>query len=146
MKEAGDLERFVAAQDPIYAQVRAELRSGRKRTHWMWFVFPQLRGLGESSTSRHFAIASLDEARAYLGHPVLGPRLLECTRLVNAIGGRTLRGIFGFPDDLKFHSCMTLFSVVASAERAEFSAALEKYCGGERDERTLALLGPAPPS
>jgi uncharacterized protein (DUF1810 family) len=144
MKDVGDLERFVEAQEPVYAQVRAELASGRKRTHWMWFVFPQLRGLGESPTSRHFAIASLDEARAYLGHPVLGPRLLECTRLVNAIEGRSLGEIFGFPDDLKFRSCMTLFAAAASAERAEFVAALEKYCDGELDGRTLALLPPAP--
>lgn len=140
MKDFRDLERFVDAQQSIYEHARAELRSGRKRTHWMWFVFPQLGGLGESPTSRRFAIASLDEARAYLGHPVLGPRLLECTRLVNAIEGRTLGEIFGFPDDLKFRSCMTLFAAAGGAERELFEAALEKYCGGEGDKRTLALL------
>lgn len=140
---AGSIERFVAAQEPVYAQARAELRAGRKRTHWMWFVFPQMRGLGESPTSRHFGIASLDEARAYLEHPVLGPRLLECTRLTLAIEGRTLGEVFGFPDELKFRSCMTLFAAAGGAEQAVFEAALAKYCGGERDERTLALLGSA---
>lgn len=142
MKDSPDLERFVQAQGPVYAQVRAELAAGRKRTHWMWFVFPQLRGLGESPTAHRFGIASLAEARAYLDHPVLGPRLIECTRLVNAVQGRTLGEIFGFPDDLKFRSCMTLFAALGGGERAQFDAALEKYCSGERDERTLALLAP----
>lgn len=134
------LERYVEAQEPVYPRVRAELAAGRKRTHWMWFVFPQLRGLGESATSRHFAIDSLAEARAYLDHPSLGPRLLECTRLVDAIEGRTLAEIFGSPDDLKFRSCMTLFAAAGGPERPLFDAALRKYCGGAPDERTLALL------
>ena len=140
MNDPRGLERFVAAQEPVYTRVRAELEAGRKRTHWMWFIFPQLRGLGESPTSRRFAIASLAEARAYLAHPVLGPRLLECTRLVNAVEGRTLSEVFGFPDDLKFRSCMTLFAAAGGPQRALFDAALRKYCGGVSDERTLALL------
>ncbi len=140
MNDPYGLERFVEAQEPVYTHVRAELEAGRKRTHWMWFVFPQLRGLGESPVSRRFAIDSLAEARAYLQHPALGPRLLECTRLVNAVEGRTLAEIFGFPDDLKFRSCMTLFAAVGGPERALFDAALRKYCGGMADERTLALL------
>ncbi len=139
------LERFVEAQEPVYARVLAELAAGRKRTHWMWFVFPQICGLGESATSRHFAIDSLAEARAYLDHPVLGPRLLECTRLVNAIEGRTLVEIFGSPDDLKFRSSMTLFAAAAGGSgRALFDAALQRYCGGKPDERTIALLAPKP--
>jgi uncharacterized protein (DUF1810 family) len=142
MTDPFDLERFVEAQEPLYAQVRAELAAGRKRTHWMWFVFPQLRGLGESPTSRRFGIGSLAEARGYLGHPLLGPRLLECTRLVNAIEGRALEEIFGFPDELKFRSCMTLFAAAGGAHAGQFDAALHKYCGGERDARTLALLAP----
>jgi uncharacterized protein (DUF1810 family) len=140
MHDPHRLERFVEAQEPVYTQVRAELEAGRKRTHWMWFVFPQLRGLGESPTSRRFAIASLAEARAYLEHPLLGPRLLECTRLVNGIEGRTLTEVFGFPDDLKFRSCMTLFAAASGPERGLFDAALRKYCGGVPNERTLTLL------
>ena len=135
------LERFVAAQEPVYPRVRAELSAGEKRTHWMWFIFPQLRGLGTSATARRFALDSLAEARAYLDHPTLGPRLIECTRLVSAIEQRTLAEIFGSPDDLKFRSCMTLFAAAADPPgRALFEAALGKYCGGEPDERTLALL------
>ncbi|HYK24681.1 MAG TPA: DUF1810 domain-containing protein [Steroidobacteraceae bacterium] len=140
MNDPHGLERFVEAQEPVYTHVRAELEAGRKRTHWMWFVFPQLRGLGESPTARRFAIASLDEARAYLAHPVLGPRLLECTRLVNGVEGRNLGEIFGYPDDLKFRSCMTLFAAAGGPDRTLFDAALRKYCGGVSDERTLALL------
>ncbi len=137
---AFDLERFVAAQAPVYAQVRAELGAGRKQTHWMWFIFPQLLGLGASSTARRYALRSLDEARAYLRHPLLGPRLLECTRLVNDAAGRTAQEIFGHPDDLKFRSCMTVFAEAAGPEQPIFRAALRKYYGGEPDERTLALL------
>jgi uncharacterized protein (DUF1810 family) len=132
-----DLERFVAAQAPLIDDVMAELQAGRKRTHWMWFVFPQLRALGRSSTAHFYGIASLAEARAYLAHPVLGPRLLDCTRAVLAVQGRTLHEIFGTPDDMKFRSCMTLFSQVTPEP---FTAALARYCGGEADERTLALL------
>jgi uncharacterized protein (DUF1810 family) len=140
MNDPHGLERFVEAQESVYPRVRAELETGRKRTHWMWFVFPQLRGLGESPTSRRFAIGSLAEARAYLEHPLLGPRLLECTRLVNAVEGRTLSEIFGFPDDLKFRSCMTLFAAAGGPDQALFDAALRKYCKGVPDDRTLGLL------
>ena len=110
MPDPFNLDRFVQAQDPVLAQVRAELWAGHKRTHWMWFVFPQLAGLGRSDTARYYALASLEEARAYLAHPLLGPRLIECTNLVNAVEGRSAHQIFGSPDDLKFHSSMTLFA------------------------------------
>jgi uncharacterized protein (DUF1810 family) len=133
-----DLARFVAAQEGVYEQALAELKSGTKRSHWMWFVFPQLEGLGRSSTARLYAIRSLAEARAYLEHPLLGPRLLECTAAVNALRARSLRQIFGAPDDMKFCSSMTLFELVAGAG-SEFSIALEKYCSG-RDAATLRLL------
>ena len=140
MEEGSDLDRFVSAQEPVIAQVRAELKAGRKATHWMWFVFPQLVGLGFSHRAQFYGIASLDEAKAYLAHPVLGRRLVECTGLVNAVEGRTAHDIFGSPDDLKFHSSMMLFSLAGPDEPA-FSAALSKYFGGKRDSRTLALLG-----
>ena len=110
MPDPFDLDRFVQAQDPVLAQVRRELGEGRKRSHWMWFVFPQLRGLGRSATARHYGIGSLAEARAYLAHPALGSRLVECTGLVNRIEGRSAHQIFGGLDDLKFHSSMTLFA------------------------------------
>jgi uncharacterized protein (DUF1810 family) len=135
-----DLSRFVEAQPAVLPQVRMELQAGRKRTHWMWFVFPQLTGLGRSTMAQRYALASLDEARAYLAHPVLGPRLLECTILVNAIRGRSAREIFGSPDDLKFHSSMTLFSL-AKPEESAFSDALQKYFGGVRDRLTIERLG-----
>ncbi len=133
------LERFVEAQDPVYTEVCAELRAGRKHGHWMWFVFPQIRGLGHSPTAQFFAIRSWAEAEAYLRHPVLGPRLRECTALVNAVEGREIGEIFGYPDDLKFRSSMTLFAEVAP-EAAEFRKALDKYFAGEPDERTMELL------
>jgi uncharacterized protein (DUF1810 family) len=139
MSERFDLARFIDAQAPVYRQVVAELGRGRKQSHWMWFIFPQLAGLGFSVMAQRFAIASRDEATAYLRHPVLAPRLIECTRLVNAVEGSTIREILGSPDDLKFCSSMTLFAVVSSAP--EFPAALEKYYGGEADPRTLELLG-----
>jgi uncharacterized protein (DUF1810 family) len=139
MSDRFDLARFVDAQAPVYRQVVAELSHGRKQSHWMWFIFPQLAGLGFSAMAQRFAIVSRDEATAYLQHDVLGPRLLECTRLVNAVEGRTIHGILGSPDDLKFRSSMTLFAAVSSA--AEFAAALKKYYGGEADPRTLELLG-----
>lgn len=134
-----DLQRFVDAQEQVYAQVSVEMRTGRKRTHWMWFVFPQLRGLGFSATAMRYGIASLEEAHAYLAHPVLGPRLLECTRWVLAVEGRTAHEIFGSPDDQKFRSSMTLFAH-ASPDRPEFANALAKYYGGEQDPLTLARL------
>lgn len=118
-----NLSRFVLAQEPVYESVLAELKAGRKRTHWMWFVFPQAAGLGQSPMSRKYAIGSEDEARAYLAHPTLGARLRECTQLVLKIEGRTIHDIFGSPDDLKFRSCMTLFSSVAP-EDALFKTAL----------------------
>lgn len=140
---AADLDRFVAAQDPVIAQVRAELKAGRKTTHWMWFVFPQLAGLGRSQTAQFYALSSLDEARAYHAHPVLGDRLVECTELVNRIVGRSAHEIFGSPDDLKFHSSMTLFSI-AAAEGGVFKTALDRYFAGSRDGATLGLLGMRP--
>ena len=134
-----DLERFVTAQEPVFSTVLAELRAGRKRSHWMWFVFPQLRGLGHSSTAQFYGIASLDEGRANLGHPVLGPRLERCTRTVLDVKGRSLHEIFGSPDELKFHSSMTLFAQF-SAEDCPFAQALERYFHGILDEWTLQLL------
>ncbi len=134
-----ELERFVEAQDRVYASVCAELRAGAKVGHWMWFVFPQLRGLGHSSMASRFGIASREEARAYLAHPVLGARLRECTRLVNRVEGRSVEEIFGYPDDLKFRSSMTLFARSAE-EGEEFEAALAKYFGGEGDPLTLSRI------
>jgi uncharacterized protein (DUF1810 family) len=133
------LDRFVAAQSPVIDRVRAELRAGRKRSHWMWFVFPQIAGLGRSPTAMHYAITSLDEARAYLAHPVLGERLRECTRLVLDVEGKSAHDIFGSPDDLKFHSSMTLFARAAPLETL-FTDALEKYFAGQPDTATLARL------
>jgi uncharacterized protein (DUF1810 family) len=133
------LEHFVAAQDPIYAGVLAELRAGRKTTHWMWFIFPQLRALGRSPAALRFGIADLDEARAYLLHPLLGPRLIECTEIVSAVAGRTAHEIFASPDDMKFRSSMTLFAHAAD-EPAPFRRALQKYFDGIEDPLTLAEL------
>ena len=138
-----DLERFVEAQRRVYDTVRAELRQGAKRSHWMWFIFPQIRGLGSSATAVHFAIGSREEAAAYLKHPVLGPRLLECTRLVLGVKGRTEKltaeQIFGGIDSLKFRSSMTLFAEVTLKE-AVFREALEKYFDGEGDGLTMEIL------
>lgn len=142
MKEAS-LERFVAAQDPIIERVLSELRAGRKASHWMWFVFPQIQGLGHSPMAQRFAIASRAEAEAYLAHPVLGPRLRECARLVNEVEGRTIEEIFGYPDHLKFRSSMTLFARVGTDHRV-FVEALRKYFGGEYDPLTLDRLGNPP--
>ncbi|HEU4602231.1 MAG TPA: DUF1810 domain-containing protein [Steroidobacteraceae bacterium] len=134
-----NLQRFVNAQESVFDDVCAELRQGEKTSHWMWFIFPQIHGLGSSPMAQKFAIGSVDEARAYLHHPVLGPRLRECTRLVNNVQGRSLHQIFGSPDDMKFRSCMTLFSNVAPGT-SEFSEALAKYCGCVPDPRTLEML------
>jgi uncharacterized protein (DUF1810 family) len=134
-----NLQRFLDAQNPVYAQVCSELRAGRKRSHWMWFIFPQIQGLGYSSTAQKFAISSLQEAKAYLDNPILGARLRECCRLVNQVEGRSIEGIFGYPDDLKFRSSMTLFAHAASDNRI-FRDALEKYCNGERDALTIERL------
>ena len=140
MDDGHDLQRFVDAQAPVYAAVLAELRAGAKRSHWMWFVFPQIAGLGHSSTARHYAIASLEEAQAYLAHPVLGERLLTCTVLINQVQGRSAHAIFGSPDDMKFRSSMTLFARAAPSVPA-FSEALGRYFAGEPDPLTLDLLG-----
>jgi uncharacterized protein (DUF1810 family) len=140
MTDPFDLQRFVDAQAPVYRRVVAELRHGRKQSHWMWFIFPQLAGLGHSPMARRFAISSREEAVAYLGHDVLGPRLRECTALVNAVEGRTIREILGSPDDVKFCSSMTLFGTVSSD--AVFAAAIAKFYGDRSDQRTLDLLAP----
>jgi len=134
-----DLQRFVTAQARVYERVRAELREGEKQSHWMWFIFPQVAGLGSSEMARRYAISSLEEARAYLAHAVLGPRLEECTRLVNAVQGRTLEHIFHQPDSMKFRSSMTLFAQ-AAPDRTMFREALEKYCDGAFDPKTLQQL------
>jgi uncharacterized protein (DUF1810 family) len=139
MSDLYDLQRFVDAQNPVYDKVCSELRDGRKKSHWMWFVFPQIEGLGSSQLARKFAISSLAEAAAYLAHPVLGPRLAECTRLVNLVERRPIEQIFGYPDDLKFRSSMTLFAHATSNNRV-FIAALQKYFSGEFDPATLARL------
>ena len=137
-----DLRRFVDAQDRVYDTVLAELRNGAKRSHWIWFVFPQLRGLGHSPTAERFGISSLDEARVYLAHPVLGPRLRECTRLVAAIDGRSVDQIFGWPDNLKVRSSMTLFAR-ATDDNAEFRAVLGKFYNGDDDPATVERLSTA---
>ena len=134
-----DLQRFVDAQNPVHARVKDELARGAKASHWMWFVFPQLAQLGRSATARRYGIASLDEARAYGRHPLLGPRLRDCTELVLAVNGRTALQIFGPPDDLKFRSSMTLFERAVPDEPA-YAQAIERYFRGERDDKTLALL------
>lgn len=138
MIDAG-LDRFVDAQQPVIERVLAELRAGRKASHWMWFVFPQIQGLGHSATARRFAIQSFAEAEAYLRHPVLGPRLRECTRLVNEVEGRGIEDIFGYPDHLKFRSSMTLFAH-ATEDSQMFREALRKYFGGQEDPLTVERL------
>ena len=140
MDETYDLQRFIEAQDPIYEAVLEEIRSGLKTGHWMWFVFPQIRGLGFSSMARRFAIMSVEEARAYVEDPILGARLRECTHVLNELEGRTLGQIFGQPDDLKLRSSMTLFANVAQDDQI-FQTALEKYCDGKQDPLTLGILG-----
>jgi uncharacterized protein (DUF1810 family) len=134
-----DLQRFVDAQDRVYDTVLDELRNGRKRSHWIWFVFPQLRGLGRSPTAAHYGIASLDEARAYLAHGTLGPRLRQCARLVAQTDGRSADDIFGWPDNLKVRSSMTLFAR-ATDDSADFRAVLDKFYDGEEDRLTVDQL------
>jgi len=134
-----DLGRFASAQEGIYDSVLAELRKGQKRTHWMWFIFPQIDGLAHSTTSKHYAIKSIEEARQYLNHPILGTRLLECAETVLAVEGRSVSEIFGYPDDLKLKSSMTLFAYVADPGSL-FVRILAKYFRGEQDIRTLDLL------
>ena len=137
--DAYDLERFVEAQEPMVDQVRAELAAGRKTSHWMWFVFPQLLGLGNSIMAQAYGVTGLPEARAYLDHPLLGPRLREFTALAVAVPQRSAKEVFGPPDDLKFRSSMTLFAQAAPGERL-FGQALERYFAGQPDPETLRLL------
>ena len=147
-KNASDpfgLNRFTKAQERIYGNVLSELKSGKKTTHWMWFIFPQLEGLGRSETARFYAIKSLKEAQEYLNHPVLGSRLRECSALVLGIEDRSVEDIFGFPDHLKFRSSMTLFSCVTNTDPV-FEAVLARFFQGKRDTRTLELLGPKSPT
>ena len=139
MSDAFSFDRFVQAQAPVMGQVLRELGDGRKASHWMWFVFPQLAGLGHSALARHYAIGSLAEARAYLSHSVLGPRLVECAGLVNQVENRSAHEIFGSPDDLKFRSSMTLFAS-AQPGASVFRAALDKYFGGTPDPLTIDKL------
>ena len=134
-----DLQRFVDAQARVYAAVLDELRAGRKRSHWIWFIFPQVDGLGSSPTAARYAISSLDEARAYLRHDVLGPRLHECTQLVNAVQGRSIGEIFGSPDDMKVRSSMTLF-VRATPDNGDFVELLARYYDGAEDPLTWERL------
>jgi uncharacterized protein (DUF1810 family) len=134
-----DLQRFVLAQDPVFERVLSELRAGMKTSHWMWFIFPQIRGLGWSPVSLEYAIASREEAQSYLQHPILGPRLKECTRFVLEVEGRSIQEIFGSPDDMKFRSSMTLFAQV-SPDDDIFQRALQKYCAGAPDHLTLERL------
>ncbi|HEX3756905.1 MAG TPA: DUF1810 domain-containing protein [Rhizomicrobium sp.] len=139
MNEKFDLGRFVTAQEPLIGRALQELWRGRKQTHWMWFVFPQIAGLGFSTMSHRYAISGLEEARAYLDHSILGPRLRECTQAVLDVKGRSAHDIFGPPDDMKFHSSMTLFSEAAPSESL-FASALKKYFDGEEDAPTLTTL------
>ena len=143
-QDSFDLVRFLEAQADTYAQAVHELRSGQKRSHWMWFIFPQFDGLGTSATSHRYAIKSLPEVHEYLRHPVLGARIAECTRIVNSLQGRSARQIFGTPDDMKFRSSMTLFEL-ASGSKSEFASALDKYFAGERDMKTHELARLAAP-
>ena len=139
VKDPYNLQRFVDVQNSVYEQVRAELRNGQKEGHWIWFIFPQLRGLGHSQLATAFGISSRQEAEAYLEHPVLGPRLRECTRLVNLVEGRSIKQIFAYPDDLKFKSSMSLFASV-TPDNQIFKDALQKYFGGEFDSLTVERL------
>jgi uncharacterized protein (DUF1810 family) len=138
MTDPFELNRFVQAQNPVFRDVREELSRGRKRSHWMWFIFPQVAGLGLSAMSQRYAIGSREEAEAYLAHPVLGSRLVECTGLVLAVEGRTINAILGAPDDAKFRSSMTLFGAVS--DQPIFDQAIARYFAGERDGATLEIL------
>ena len=140
MGDLFNLGRFVEAQDQVYESVLEELMAGEKLSHWMWFVFPQIRGLGGSPMAEKFAISSLEEAKAYWEHTILGPRLEECTRLVLAVEGKSAEEIFGYPDDLKFRSCMTLFAECARGSTLIFFESLARYYGGEPDQATLGIL------
>jgi uncharacterized protein (DUF1810 family) len=139
MNDRYDLDRFVEIQAEVYTEVLRELRAGQKTGHWMWFIFPQIAGLGRSPMAERFAISSLEEARAYLDHPVLGKRLRECTQAVMDVEGKTAHAIFGFPDEMKFRSCMTLFARAATDDEI-FGEVLEKYFSGESDRLTVEKL------
>ncbi|WP_432695056.1 DUF1810 domain-containing protein [Marinobacterium sp. YM272] len=139
-KDRYNLDRFVEAQARDYRSALYELRDGRKRSHWIWYIFPQYAGLGRSSTAQRYEISSLDEARAYLAHPLLGPHLLECCEALLALRGRSARDILGMPDDMKLRSCVTLFAQI-SEEGSVFHRILAQYFSGESDSKTLALLG-----
>jgi uncharacterized protein (DUF1810 family) len=139
MDDPHDLARFIEAQERNYARALSELRAGQKRSHWMWYIFPQYAGLGLSSISRHYAIKIRAEAEAYLQHPILGPRLIECGQAVLDIHNRSADAIFGSPDDLKLHSCATLFAHISPAGSV-FEQILQKYFAGKRDERTIELV------
>ena len=134
-----DLDRFISAQERVYDRVLTELRSGQKRSHWMWYIFPQIDGLGHSSTTKHYSIKTMEEARHYINHSILGTRLLECADAVLTTEGRSISEIFGYPDDLKLKSCMTLFAAVADPGSV-FDRVLDKYFDGQRDNRTLQLI------
>jgi uncharacterized protein (DUF1810 family) len=134
-----NLQRFIDAQQGLYTQAQSELAAGRKTSHWIWFIFPQIEGLGHSATAQKYAISSLDEAKAYLDHPLLGPRLRDCTRLATAVNGRSIEDIFGYPDHLKFHSSMTLFAH-AAGEDPIFGKALDKYWQAKPDKQTIERL------
>lgn len=139
MEDTYNLQRFVQAQEPVYERVLTELRAGRKQSHWMWFVFPQIIGLGRSEMARRYAISGIDEARVYLAHPILGPRLEEVASIIEAFPERTARQIFGSPDDLKLHSCMTLFAI-AAPERKAFQNVLDTFFDGLPDSSTQSRL------
>ncbi len=139
-KDPYDLNRFISAQDKIYETVIKELINGKKHTHWMWYIFPQIDGLGKSATSKYYAIKSIEETRQYLNHPVLGKRLLECAEIVIYLEGKSISEIFGFPDDLKLKSSMTLFAYIANPGSI-FARIIDKYFEGEKDVKTLDLLG-----
>jgi len=143
MADPFNLDRFVSEQVAVFPRVLEELQAGEKRSHWIWFIFPQMKGLGHSSQSEYYGIGSLEEAAAYLRHPVLGERLRQCTRLVTQVEGRAISRILGYPDDLKFRSSMTLFAHAAEEaglDGAVFNDALKKYFGGESDPLTTAML------
>lgn len=137
--DPGGLDRFMQAQESDYLRALSEIRAGVKRTHWMWFIFPQFRGLGTSATSKHFAIQSVAEARAYLSHPILGQRLRDCCEAILSLEGHSATEVFGTPDDLKLHSCVTLFAAV-SPDESLFGQVLDKFFGGAPDEQTLRLI------
>ena len=133
------LNRFLSAQQNIYPQVIKELHNANKTTHWMWFIFPQIEGLGHSSTAKYYSIRNMDETKEYLAHPVLGERLLECSNIILNINGKTVDDVFGYPDNMKLKSCMTLFNFVAPEQKV-FADVLKKYFAGKPDEQTIAIL------